>query len=100
MSLASAMVARYFESGNVAVGLARQGNEVRGGGYQRIRRPGWESRGQVASVLVEWGPFSEDVEFDEAVLFDGDNIVERYSIGFWRIPAGGTHRTELFIELG
>jgi hypothetical protein len=100
MSLAAAMVAHFFSSPNVTVGLAAAGVELAGvGGYRRHTTPRWEVRGPNATVRLEWGPFTSPVRFDEAVLYDGNKMIERFHIGPWQIPAGGTHSTELFVEV-
>lgn len=100
MSLAAAMVAHFFSSSTMTVGLAVSGTELAAtGGYRRHTAPRWEVRGANATINLEWGPFTAPVRFDEAVLFDDDVIIERFSIGPWQIPAGGTHRTELFVEV-
>jgi len=81
MALPEALIAAYFVSDRpLSIGLARRGVELTTAtGYHRhkVVKGGWSRSDGSALARGFFGPFTTSVAFDEALLFDGDALVER-----------------------
>jgi hypothetical protein len=102
MALAEALVEAYFTATRpLSIGLARRGVELADGGYSRSRVAGdWNISG--ASVVARglFGPFVGTVAFDEALLFDGDRLVETVAVdGPVALPPGASWTQELILAV-
>ena len=80
MGLVEAFVEAYIESNRPwSIGLAFNGAELPiSTGYRRFKvsRQDWKMAGGSAATRGQF-VFTTPVSFDEALLFDGDQIVER-----------------------
>lgn len=65
-------ITRYLASRQLPVALALGSTEVSDPGYQR-QRPRWVPDGSRMHADMTFGPFVESVEFDRALLVDGDS---------------------------
>jgi len=84
MALPEALIDAYFVAGRpLSIGLARRGVELTAAsGYRRhtVTNGGWSRSDGSALARGFFGPFTTNVAFDEALLFDGDTLVERVAM--------------------
>lgn len=104
MALPEALIEAYFVPGRpLSIGLARRGVELSGAtGYRRhtVERGGWSHSNGSALARGFFGPFTAPVAFDEALLFDGDTLIERVSVdGPVSLPAGSSWAQELLVAV-
>lgn len=104
MALPEALIEAYFVSGRpLAIGLARRGVELPGAsGYRRhkVASGGWSRTNGSALARGSFGPFTTPVSFDEALLFDGDTLIERVRVdGPVSLPPGSSWSQELLVAV-
>lgn len=104
MALPDALVAAYFTSARpLSIGLARHGAELVGAsGYRRskIASDGWTRSEGSALARGFFGPFTTPVEFDQALLFDGDQLIETVAVdGPVALPPGTSWTQELVVAV-
>lgn len=103
MALPEALIETYFVSARpLFIGLARRGVELAGGGYRRhkVENGGWSRSNGSALARGFFGPFTTPVTFDEALLFDGDTLIERVSVGgSVSLVAGASWAQELLVAV-
>jgi hypothetical protein len=104
MALPEALIEAYFVSGRpLSIGLARHGVELpAASGYRRhlVAGGGWTRSDGSALARGEFGPFATHVAFDEALLFDGNTLIERVpSDGTVSLPPGSSWAQELLVAV-
>lgn len=104
MALPDELVAAYFTSARpLSIGLARRGAELPdASGYRRskITSDGWTRSEGSALARGYFGPFTSPVEFDQALLFDGDQLVETVQVdGPVALPPGTSWTQTLVVAV-
>jgi len=104
MALPEALVAAYFTSARpLSIGLARRGVElIQASGYRRskVAADGWTRSEGSALARGYFGPFTSPVEFDQALLFDGDQLIEAVDVdGPVALPPGTSWTQELVVAV-
>lgn len=104
MALPEALVEAYFVSDRpLSIGLARHGVELPGAsGYRRhlVTSGGWTRSDGSALARGVFGPFTSHVAFDEALLFDGNTLIERVPVdGTVSLPPGSSWAQELLVAV-
>lgn len=105
--LASRLLASFFGSesppASVAVGLALNGDEVRDVGYKRqvVRRGSWRVRDAIATAKVSFGPFDAARQFDQVVVFEGQEVLDVADLqGVVTVVPGMVFDAEPVLEIG
>lgn len=104
MALPEALIESYFVSARpLSIGLARRGVELStASGYRRhkVTNGGWSRANGSALGRGTFGPFSTAVSFDEALLFDGDTLIERVMVGgLVSLTPGSSWSQELLVAV-
>jgi hypothetical protein len=104
MALPEALVDAYFTSARpLSIGLARRGAELTpASGYRRskVASDGWTRSDGSALARGYFGPFTTPVEFDQALLFDGDQLIETVQVdGPVALPPGTSWTQELVVAV-
>jgi len=104
MALPEALIEAYFVSDRpLSIGLARSGVELTASsGYRRhtVANGGWSRHDGSALARGHFGPFTTSVAFNEALLFDGDTLIERVSMtGPVSLTPGSTWAHELLVAV-
>lgn len=104
MALPEALVDAYFTSARpLSIGLARRGVELApASGYRRskIASDGWTRSDGSAFARGFFGPFTTPIEFDQALLFDGDQLIDTVAVdGPVALPTGTSWTQELVVAV-